>query len=86
MDIYVGHDIFRIKNVKFHGVFFEQILDFAEISRNRPDLQKCPFPWGHLRSHVIHVPWTHATQHSKQHHVTAEHYVSISQMVQINRL
>jgi len=30
-------------------------------------LQKCPFPWWHLKSHVIHVPCIHPTQHSKLH-------------------
>ena len=26
--------------------------------------QKCPVPVGHLHAHVIHVPWSHPTQHS----------------------
>jgi len=60
--------------------------DFAEITRNKTDSQKCPFPWLHLHFHVIHVPWTHLTQHSKQHHVTAEQYLSILQTARANRL
>jgi len=60
--------------------------DFSEISRDSPDPQKCPFPWGHLHSRVIHVPWTQVTQHSKQHHVTDEQYASISQTALIDHL
>jgi len=38
------------KKVKFVAYFFEKMPDFTEISRNRPDRQKWPFPWGHLHS------------------------------------
>jgi len=27
--------------------------------------QKCPFQWGHLQPHVIHVPSMHPTPHFK---------------------
>ena len=36
--------------------------------------QKCPFQWGHLLPHVIHVPWTHLTQYSKQHLDRFDHF------------
>jgi len=29
--------------------------------------QKCPFAWVHLYPPVIHLPWTHPTQHPKVH-------------------
>jgi len=35
-------------------------------------LPKVPLPVGHLHSHVIHVPWTYPTQHSRLHLVFAQ--------------
>jgi len=29
--------------------------------------KSAPFPWGHLHSNEIHVPWTHPTQHLNLH-------------------
>jgi len=29
--------------------------------------QKCTFSWGHQHPHVIRLPWTHLTPHSKLH-------------------
>jgi len=57
------HVIWRI------GHFFAQLTLFAQPYNPMPynafqsarHRQKCPFPWGHLHSHVMHDPWTHPT-------------------------
>jgi len=40
----------------------EALYNAFQLARHR---QKCPFLWGHLRPHVMHVPLTHPTQNSK---------------------
>jgi len=66
-----GNSLHKNTSYNIYNPFFAQLNLLPNPQNpmlyNWPDTSKMPLPSGNLHSHIIHVPWTHPTQHSKLH-------------------
>jgi len=53
------------------------------LSNQLDTLKKVPLPAGALTPHVIHVPWTHPTQHPKLHVDRFSHLCTVHSRVSL---